>query len=73
MCWYARHGHHHDITAQRRAEAPWYRTKTHPAYLDMIVKLRRVLITARFRAGKADNPNPHEIHAIRLAWAEAAA
>lgn len=72
-CWYARHGHHHDIVAARRAEAPWYRTKSHPAYLDMIVQLRRVLIAARFRAGKADQPNPHEIAAIHLAWAQAAA
>ena len=73
VCWYARHGHHPDVITARRAEAPWYRTKTQPAYLDMIVQLRRVLIAARFRAGKAEQPNPHEIAAIHMAWAEAAA
>ena len=73
VVWYTLHGHHPDITAQRRRQEPWYRTKTEPAYLDMIVTLRRTLITARFRAGKARNPTPEEILAVHTAWAEAAA
>lgn len=73
IIWYARHGHHPDITAARRAEAPWYQTKTQPAYLDMIVKLRRTLIAARFLPGKARKPTPEETLAVQLAWAEAAA
>jgi len=39
----------------------------------MIIKLRRVLITARFRAGTARQPTPEETLAIHAAWAEAAA
>lgn len=73
VCWYALHGHHPDLAAQRRAAAPWYRDKTQPAYHDMIIKLRRTLITARFRAAKPRNPTPDEILAVHLAWAEAAA
>ena len=73
ILWYAGHGHHPDLAAERRATAPWYRTKTHPAYHDMITKLRRVLIAARFRAGKPRNPTPEETLQVQLAWAEAAA
>jgi hypothetical protein len=73
IIWYAGHGHHPDLPAQRRAAAPWYRTKTHPAYHDMISTLRRILIAARFRAGQARNPTPEEIVQVQLAWAEAAA
>jgi hypothetical protein len=73
VCWYALHGHHPDLASQRRAAQPWYRSKTQPAYHDMIIKLRRVLITARFRAGKPRNPTPDEILAVHLAWAESAA
>jgi hypothetical protein len=73
IIWYAGHGHHPDLAAQRRAAAPWYRTKTRPAYLDMITTLRRILIAARFRAGQARNPTPQETLQVQLAWAAAAA
>jgi hypothetical protein len=73
VTWYAQHGHHPDIAAARRRAAPWYRTKTQPAYTDMIITLRRVLITARFLQGKARTPTPEETRAVQLAWAEAAA
>lgn len=73
IIWYTEHGHSPDITADRRAAAPWYRTKTHPAYLDMITKLRRILIAAKFRAGQARNPTPEQTLQVQLAWAEAAA
>jgi hypothetical protein len=73
VLWYARHGHHPADITNRQNTAPWYRTKTEPSYLDMIVKLRRTLITARFHAGKAQNPTPEQTLAIHLAWADAAA
>jgi hypothetical protein len=73
IVWYASHGHHHDIIANRRRQAPWYRDKTEPAYQDMIITLRRTLIAARFRAGKARQPTPEETLAVHAAWAEAAA
>jgi hypothetical protein len=73
VIWYTRHGHTPNAAATRRAGTPWYRTKTHPAYQDMIIKLRRTLIAARFRAGRAADPTPEETLAVHTAWAEAAA
>jgi hypothetical protein len=73
VTWYTLHGDHHATVTQRRAQAPWYRSKTQPAYHDMITTLRRTLITAKFRAGRPTKPTPQETHAILLSWAEAAA
>jgi hypothetical protein len=73
ILWYAQHGHHPSIAAERRRQAPWYRTKTQPSYQDMITKLRRTLIAARFLGGKPPTLTPEEIHTIQLTWAEAAA
>ncbi len=73
IVWYALHGHHPDVAAERQAHQPWYTTKTRPAYLDMIVKLRRLLIASKFRAGKPRQPTPAETLAIAAAWDEAAA
>jgi hypothetical protein len=73
VVWYAHHGHSPQIAADRRAGAPWYRTKTQPAYHDMIIKLRRILIAARFLRGKPRTPTPEETLTVQLAWAEAAA
>jgi hypothetical protein len=71
--WYGSAGHGPaDITAHR-ARAPWYASKAQPSTADMAAKPRRVLLAARFRASRPDQPTPEEIHAIRLAWEEAAA
>jgi DDE superfamily endonuclease len=73
VIWYSQHGHTPDVAARRKAEAPWYTTKSQPAYHDMIIKLRRTLIAARFRGGRPSQPTPEETLAVQLAWAEAAA
>lgn len=73
VVWYTLHGHHPDDITQRRTNAPWYTTKTQPAYQDMITKLRRLLIAAKFRGRSPHQPTHQEIHAIQTAWAEAAA
>jgi hypothetical protein len=39
----------------------------------MTAKLRRVIIAAKFKRLPAHQPEPQEIHAIRLAWADAEA
>jgi DDE superfamily endonuclease len=72
IIWYHLAGHSPAITRARRDRAPWYATKACPAYIDMIVKLRRVLIAAQFHPGVPREPTPEEIRAIHLAWAEAA-
>jgi DDE superfamily endonuclease len=72
VCWYATAGHHPADTEARRLDAPWYTSKTEPSTADMTAKLRRVIIAARFKRLHADQPEPAEIHAIRLAWEDAA-
>jgi DDE superfamily endonuclease len=73
VTWYATAGHHPADVEGHRARAPWYTSKTQPSTADMAGKLRRVLIAARFRASRPDQPTPEEIHAIRLAWEDLAA
>lgn len=71
ITWHTLHGTT-DIT-HRRHEAPWYRTKTRPAYHDMITQLRHVMIAAKNHATNPDQPTPQEIHAVLQAWKQAAA
>ena len=73
VLWYTLHGHHPDDAADRRRAAPWYTTKTQPAYQDMIIKLRRILIAARFHATNPHQPTTQEILTVQAAWAQAAA
>jgi DDE superfamily endonuclease len=71
VTWYATAGHDPADLHERRALAPWYASKTEPATADMAAKLRRVIIAARFRASRPDQPTPQEIAVIRLAWEDA--
>jgi len=71
VCWYATAGHHPADAKARRLDAPWYTTKAEPSTADTTAKLRRVIIAARFKRICADQPQPEEIHAIRLAWEDA--
>jgi hypothetical protein len=73
ILWYATAGHHPADVAEHRARAPWYTTKAEPSTADMIAKLRRVLIAAKYRPVHPGEPTPAEIHAVRLAWEGAAA
>jgi hypothetical protein len=73
MTWYATVGHDPADVQDHRARAPWYRSKAQPSTADMLGKLRRVLIAARFRASRPSQPTREEINIIRLAWEEAAA
>jgi hypothetical protein len=73
VLWYATAGHHPADAAEHRARAPWYRTKTEPSTADMIAKLRRVLIAAKYLPAHPGEPTPAEIHAVRLAWETAVA
>jgi hypothetical protein len=71
VCWYATAGHHPADAEARRLDAPWYTAKTEPSTADMTAKLRRVIIAAKSKRVHADQPEPAEIHAIRLAWEDA--
>jgi hypothetical protein len=73
VIWYALAGHHHGDPAQRRHASPWYRTKTEPSTLDMLTKLRRHIIAARFNPASPRPATTQEIMEVQAAWLEAAA
>ena len=71
--WYTLHGHHPDDVLARRLAEPWYQTKTEPSFEDMITKLRKTLIVARFSPVRAGQVDPDLLHDYALACAAAAA
>ena len=73
IIWYARHGHDPAGIDDRRAAQPWYRTKTEPAFEDMLTKLRRTLIAARISKGSGAHPTPEQTKDVLAAWHAAAA
>ncbi|MBN1170940.1 MAG: transposase [Micromonosporaceae bacterium] len=73
VVWYATAGYHpDDITARREAE-PWYPGKSEPSFEDMIVKLRKTLIVARFSGPCPAQPDPQILRDYELACTAAAA
>lgn len=73
IVWYALFGYHPDDLTSRHAAEPWYDQKTEPAFEDMLTKLRRTLIAARFSAVTPDRADPNIIRDYELACAAAAA
>jgi len=73
IIWYARYGHDPADVDDRRAAQPWYRTKTEPAFEDMLIKLRRTMIAARFSPDRPGQPEPGQIRAVLAAWDAATA
>jgi hypothetical protein len=71
--WYTLHGHHPDDVLARRLAEPWYQTKTEPSFEDMITKLRKTLIVARFSPVRTGQVDPDLLHDYALACAAAAA
>ena len=73
IIWYALYGYHPDDLASRHAAEPWYHDKSEPAFEDMLAKLRRTLIAARFSGTTPNQPDPNIIRDYQLACAAAAA
>ena len=71
--WYATGGYHRDDLTARRSAEPWYTGKTEPSFEDMLAKLRRTLIAARFTATTPNPLDPNIIRDYELACAAAAA
>jgi SRSO17 transposase len=71
VVWYALHGHQPSDVAEHRERTPWYTTKTDPSLSDMVAKLRRVIIAARFMPTRPGQPTEQEIRAVQQAWAAA--
>jgi hypothetical protein len=72
VTWHATAGHDPADVRERRSPAPWHTSKAEPATADMAAKLRRVIITARFKASRPHQPAPQEISLLRLAWEDTA-
>lgn len=73
VTWYATADRVGDDLQARRRNSPWYTSKAEPSTSDMTALLRRVLIAARFKSSRPDQPTPEEIRTIRLAWETTAA
>ena len=73
ILWYATSGYHADDVAARTAAQPWYSQKEEPAFEDMLAKLRRTIIAARFTPVRGQQPDPQIIRDYALACAAAAA
>lgn len=71
--WYATSGHHRDDLVGRQAAEPWYTGKTEPAFEDMLAKLRRTIIAARFTVSTPNLLDPSIIRDYQLACEAAAA
>lgn len=71
--WYATAGYHRDDLLARQCAEPWYTGKTEPSFEDMLAKLRRTLIAARFTATTPNPLDPNIIRDYQLACAAAAA
>jgi hypothetical protein len=69
--WYASAAHAPADVAERRQHSRWYTTKTEPSFEDMTIKLRRVIIAARFQPQAPHQATPQETRAVLLAWATA--
>jgi len=73
IAWYALYGYDPADVTDRAIAQPWYRTKTEPAFEDMILKLRKTIITARSTTATPGQPDPDLLHDYALACAAAAA
>src|ERR1035441_833776 len=61
ICWYARYAYDPADVARRRMLCPWYTTKTEPSTADMLARLRREFLTARFSAIRPGQTPPPQI------------
>jgi hypothetical protein len=73
ITWYALYGYDPADVTDRAIAQPWYRTKTEPSFEDMILKLRKTIIAARFTTVTPGQPDPDLLHDYALACAAAAA
>src|SRR5699024_5453942 len=54
VVWYRLHGDGQADVSARRRDQPWYRSKTDPAFADMIAALRRAVIEHRISCRVSD-------------------
>jgi hypothetical protein len=59
IIWYARSGYHAADVTTRRLLCPWYQSKAEPSAADMLARLRREFLKARFSDIRPGH-NPHD-------------
>jgi DDE superfamily endonuclease len=60
VAWYADNGHANHDVQQRRQHAPWYRHKQTPSYHDMLISLRRSLLTPEYPPTRPATQHPQK-------------
>ena len=73
IVWYTPSGYHPEDEDLRRPAEPWYDLKTEPSFEDMLVKLRKAIIAARFSAVRPGHADPEILRDYALACSAAAA
>jgi DDE superfamily endonuclease len=73
IVWYTVSGYHPDDMDLRRQAEPWYDLKAEPSFEDMLAKLRKAIIAARFSAVRPGHADPEILRDYALACAAAAA
>jgi SRSO17 transposase len=73
ILWYLFHGDHQKDVKRVLAEAPWYRHKKTPSFMDMIASCRRRLWSHRFSSTPAQNRVQQNISDFMPHWLLAAA
>lgn len=73
IVWYTLCGYHPGDVELRRRTEPWYDLKAEPSFEDMITKLRKAIIAARFSGVRPGHTDPEILRDYALACAAAAA
>jgi hypothetical protein len=73
ILWYARCAWDPADIIRRRLLCPWYRTKTEPSATDMLARLRREFLKARFSVISPGQDHSDQIDTDTWAWDDAAA
>ncbi len=72
VVWYLEHGQAELDVARVRSEAPWYRQKSRPSFIDMLAAIRRELWVTRLSRHPSLNLGREEVEAILPQWQMAA-
>lgn len=72
VLWYLRHGKPEDDVARVKKQAPWYRHKEHPSFIDMLAAVRREIWQTRLSQHPVLALGREKLHEILPHWLIAA-
>jgi hypothetical protein len=73
VIWYARYGHGPGRCRRPPRRPALVPDQDEPAFEDMLIKLRRTMIAARFSPHRPGQPEPGQIRVVLAAWDAATA